>query len=291
MSVIWSGVTEEGAVVPVQVTAEGKVVAIGDGPEGDYLELTGGQLTGPLTSTSTASFTGSLSTDNNIAAGGNASIEGNVSAGYGDPSTGCLLSANGNASFSSYINVGGTADFAGGETSISADGTIEIGANPNGSGNVGLSLATTGGLITRTTLNPSVKIFPPTGTTPSISLNRDGTADFAGKLTTGGTLRVGGEPWNFQKGAAVAAGTITSVNTAGSLVWYGGVVGGSTTSSINSDGSCTFAGGNCGFTAEGELIFTSRNTTYKLVVSDGFLFPEPYTRAEGGVSMDIEDPQ
>lgn len=49
MSVIWSGVTEEGAVVPVQVTAEGKVVAVGDGPEGDYLKLTGGNLTGDLT--------------------------------------------------------------------------------------------------------------------------------------------------------------------------------------------------------------------------------------------------
>ena len=49
MSVIWSGITEEGAVVPVQVTDEGKVVAVGDGPEGDYLKLTGGNLTGDLT--------------------------------------------------------------------------------------------------------------------------------------------------------------------------------------------------------------------------------------------------
>lgn len=48
MSVIWSGVTEEGAVVPVQVTDEGKVVAIGDGPQGDYLPITGGTLTGDL---------------------------------------------------------------------------------------------------------------------------------------------------------------------------------------------------------------------------------------------------
>ena len=49
MSVIWSGITEEGAVVPVQVTEEGKVVAVGDGPQGDYLPITGGNLTGDLT--------------------------------------------------------------------------------------------------------------------------------------------------------------------------------------------------------------------------------------------------
>jgi len=48
MSVIWSGITEEGAVVPVQVTEEGKVVAVGDGPQGDYLPITGGELTGDL---------------------------------------------------------------------------------------------------------------------------------------------------------------------------------------------------------------------------------------------------
>jgi len=48
MSVIWSGITEAGAVVPVQVTDEGKVVAVGDGPQGDYLPITGGNLTGDL---------------------------------------------------------------------------------------------------------------------------------------------------------------------------------------------------------------------------------------------------
>ncbi len=48
MSVIWSGITEGGAVVPVQVTEEGKVVAVGDGPQGDYLPITGGTLTGDL---------------------------------------------------------------------------------------------------------------------------------------------------------------------------------------------------------------------------------------------------
>ena len=34
--------------MPVQVTEEGKVVAVGDGPQGDYLPITGGELTGDL---------------------------------------------------------------------------------------------------------------------------------------------------------------------------------------------------------------------------------------------------
>ena len=72
MTVIWSGVTEEGAVVPVQVTAEGKVVAVGDGPQGDYLPTTGGNLTGDLTlgtdkitldaADGSATFTGNIDT-------------------------------------------------------------------------------------------------------------------------------------------------------------------------------------------------------------------------------------
>lgn len=62
MSIIWSGITEDGTIVPVQVTAEGKVVAVGDGPQGDYLPTSGGELTGPLTSSSTATFEGQIQT-------------------------------------------------------------------------------------------------------------------------------------------------------------------------------------------------------------------------------------
>ena len=70
MSVIWSGVTEEGAVVPVQVTAEGKVVAVGDGPVGDYLPITGGELTGDL------------EVDGSITAAGNVALNtGNAASG------------------------------------------------------------------------------------------------------------------------------------------------------------------------------------------------------------------
>lgn len=47
MSVIWSGVTEQGAVVPVQVDESGKVIARAD-VAGDYVKKTGDTMSGAL---------------------------------------------------------------------------------------------------------------------------------------------------------------------------------------------------------------------------------------------------
>jgi hypothetical protein len=47
MSVIWSGITEEGAIVPVQVDETGKVVATGSGAD-KYVLKAGDTMTGPL---------------------------------------------------------------------------------------------------------------------------------------------------------------------------------------------------------------------------------------------------
>lgn len=47
MSVIWSGITEEGAVVPVQVDDSGKVIARSSVPD-EYVLVSGDTMTGPL---------------------------------------------------------------------------------------------------------------------------------------------------------------------------------------------------------------------------------------------------
>ena len=47
---------------------------------------------------------------------------------------------------------------------------------------------------------------------------------------------------------------------------------------LKNDGSSTFAGNKCGFTAAGELYFTSRGTRYKLFVAQGLVQAEEYTR-------------
>ena len=47
MSVIWSGITEEGAVVPVQVDVSGRVIATASVPD-EYVLKSGDTMTGPL---------------------------------------------------------------------------------------------------------------------------------------------------------------------------------------------------------------------------------------------------
>jgi len=129
MSVIWSGITEEGAVVPVQVTDEGKVVAVGDGPQGDYLPITGGELTGDL------------------------DVDGSISAG-----------------------------------SISAAGNLVIGDDPEiNVNNVGTRIWNTGTIYTRT---QSIQgycfaAYPPSGSTPTLSLSTDGSITAASVAADG----------------------------------------------------------------------------------------------------------
>ena len=50
------------------------------------------------------------------------------------------------------------------------------------------------------------------------------------------------------------------------------------TALIKADGSVQFAGNKCGFTAAGELYFTSRGTRYKLEVAGGLCNAIEYTR-------------
>ena len=47
MSVIWSGITSEGAIVPIQVSEDGKVIATADVAD-NYVEKSGDTMTGPL---------------------------------------------------------------------------------------------------------------------------------------------------------------------------------------------------------------------------------------------------
>ena len=234
MSVIWSGVTEEGAVVPVQVTAEGKVVAVGDGPEGEYLKLTGGNLTGDLTLGDPSSPNISLNAGDGsttFAGGGSATFEGAVKsnaylwANASGPSAGIYNYENGSTNASSYIQQDSSNNT---KISFAWDGSATFAGDVDGK-----TITSTHGLVNRRVSGVI---------TNHIECTTDGSNNF--KVDPSGVVGIG---------------------SSSQIV-------------LNSDGSATFASGKCGFTSAGELIFTSRNTRYKLVVSDGFLFPEPYTR-------------
>ena len=238
MSVIWSGVTEEGAVVPVQVTAEGKVVAVGDGPEGDYLPITGGNLTGDLTlgtdkitlnaADGSASFAGYVGCNKLFSGGGQfiTTVENTfqLRALYNDD---CNFTVNNRAAY-----FGGSQSFsgAGSNAQINADGSASF-----------------------------------AGDVLSTSTGASFLAANSSTVTTSDTY------------AYTTQGQIV-VQRQDNLGCYVGSKAGTITSQINADGSATFAGGACGFTSSGEIFFTSRGTTYKIFVSQGLVQAEEYTR-------------
>lgn len=208
MSVIWSGVTEEGAVVPVQVTDEGKVVAVGDGPQGDYLPITGGTLTGDLNVSDgialsvdgSAQFAGRVDGatfivgDNPNSGSGTGSClddgkvlasrpSGSVFAGYttGNNTSTAVINANGSAEFTNMIT--------GSRPLISAGSSAFRAAVPNGGksdkrwffyGDVAGVSGTSSGWAS----DGSIKIAggPADGgiVNEKIALNADGSADFLG---------------------------------------------------------------------------------------------------------------
>ena len=231
MSVIWSGVTEEGAIVPVQVTAEGKVVAVGDGPVGEYLPITGGELTGDL------------------------EVDGSITAA--------------------------------GAGSVTAPQIRYLNNNPAGRSNVIAIYNATDGTETFPTFqvdsNGTTRIGQYLTNAPKIELNSAaGSATFTGKVDVGGEAYAG-----TANGVDIeASGALYVSNTSNGNIWLGYTTGSSSiTSSITGKGDATFAGtltaagGVCGFTAAGELVFTSRGSRYKLVVAGELCTAEPYTRA------------
>lgn len=234
MSVIWSGITEEGAVVPVQVTEEGKVVAVGDGPEGDYLKLTGGNLTGNLT----------LGTDNKI-----------------------TLNAT-----------DGSGEFVGDLTAINSQfRATAAGAFAFSRDNENYQVSMNSGAVSFTgPTSCAIQGFYKDTNTNTFAIYYDGSAEFKEGVLIGSDFSTGTGCRMVRQGQITVRRDDNTKNV------FEAFNGGSATSNrvieLGADGSADFAGGKCGFTTEGDLIFTSRGTRYKLFVSQGVCQAEPYTR-------------
>ena len=208
----------------VEVKGDGSITAAGDGNFEGNIYISGGADTPGADNYGLSLTAGGIKVRNDLTA-----------------SSAYVFRAVNASGTTSEILADGSITAAGGETNIYADGTIEIGGNPNGSGNTGLSLATTGGLITRTSLNPSVKIFPPTGSTPSIVLNRDGSGSFDGAITTPSNYPGGSNSGGVKILPSGGAG-IQAAGSSGFL-WQGYTVGNAAqTSSITPDGDITASG-------------------------------------------------
>ena len=205
MSVIWSGVTEEGAVVPVQVTDEGKVVAVGDGPEGDYLKLTGGNLTGDLTVNEQIE----LKTDGGITAAGNVQSGGNPGGGA---ATGARFSAVGmvQASRSAGSNLwsGYKTGTAAATSIIDSDGSITAAGSKFGfSENTSYGLLVTNNSTTNSTLILTNKNGAPgplirgiNSGQETVRINSNGSSTFTGDVVVGSK----GSNWLIRESNGVA---------------------------------------------------------------------------------------
>ena len=212
MSVIWSGITEEGAVVPVQVTAEGKVVAVGDGPAGDYLPITGGNLTGDLT-IDTDKIT--LNANGHGVFGTSAATRAQLNSALGS-----FLGQNGSTAVyrvdkNGNVDIGGA--IGGNESTnsannpniaLKADGNIlandkiRSGGNPNNGSAAGVLLNPNGN-IQATRINGPGTVFQgyTVGTSTATSvINADGTASFSGDVVIGSK----GSKWLIRESNGVA---------------------------------------------------------------------------------------
>ena len=216
MSVIWSGVTEEGAVVPVQVTAEGKVVAVGDGPEGDYLKVTGGNLTGDLTlgtdqitldaADGSATFSGPVKSVN----GATVTLLTDSKNSYFDSTSGIVFRTNGTTP-AAAVYPNGDLFVGGGSSLVAADpsGNVELNANgsasfagtvqvTDGIGTIELNKA---GLIRADRTSTTAGLFQgQLNGTPTSSIKADGSATFAGDVVIGSR----GEKWLIRESNGVA---------------------------------------------------------------------------------------
>ena len=197
MSVIWSGVTEEGAVVPVQVDETGKVIATAAVPGGDYVKKTGDNMTGDLTLGAEGSPVITLNASNGIAA-----FDGSVRAG--DPTfsgPGVVVSYTGNIyiqpadnsdetiAFSvvnsgdfkepvSQITAGGSAAFAGNGTFA---GPVTVGAiNLSDANGIGSEVSAAGLLyVQKPSGSPDNALEIYQGTNPTVEISAVGSATFA----------------------------------------------------------------------------------------------------------------
>jgi len=271
MSVIWSGITEEGAVVPVQVTEEGKVVATGDGPQGDYLPITGGTLTGSL------DVEGNLSADiiefvrgeiGTYVTGGRVNVYGNTATASADLAYAVDIAddINGlNQKQTVKIRQNGSATFA---------GNIQSGGDPASRGDAEGVILLSNGKVEVASSQGSTPVWSgyEVGTKASTSsITANGFASFAGRIDAATS-----EPTNY----AIVATNNTNDSTATILAKNKGTgwlldlsnQNGSV-ANVKNDGSAVF---------DGDVVIGSRGTQWLIRESNGVAMLIEQTRSVAG---------
>ncbi len=134
--------------MPVQVTAEGKVVAVGDGPQGDYLPITGGELLGDLEVDGGISAAGDVVTGNNPVSGSsNGALQTANGQFWASTATGAYLFTgylSGNSTPKVRIKSNGSAEFASGKAIITSGGSYIADLEGNAAGNAAVTINSNG---------------------------------------------------------------------------------------------------------------------------------------------------
>lgn len=268
MSVIWSGVTEEGAVVPVQVTDEGKVVAVGDGPQGDYLPTSGGNLTGDLTlgtdkitlsvdgsatfaSTTLVSLSGNPPQNGDT--GGSLNASGQLFLTTPNLSDAALQVRSGDSTARAEIKGDGSAEFAG--------AVVGKGSGPAYAFEVTDGITNMGGLY-RDSTGANLYLKNISGATKCSLKAEDGSATFAGPIIAGGSPEAGASPGvKISNGGAVVAAKPDTGNVLADQIWLGyASPTNNITSYILSSGAAFFSG---------DVIIGSRGEKWLIRESNG----------------------
>jgi hypothetical protein len=248
--VVWQGITSDGVSVPVQVTEDGKVVSQGQageqGPPGPPGEQGPQGPPGEYGPGDDVEF-GSIAATSTISS----NWPGATGTGEG-------------SAIADSINVKRTPSLP---AIVVRDNTNsgDINFKVTGAGNINAAGSTFNG---NTQVNGRIDIAAG--------------AKVSRSDTSGGYLSIGNSPTNCY---STHNGSETTFRTYyDGTLQIGGTLNSSTPSlatpniSLNSEGSIFAAGDKCGFTADGELYFTSRGTRYKAVVQGGLIVPEEYTR-------------
>ena len=261
MSVIWSGLTEEGAIVPVQVDSTGRVIAIGKDEGLDYWEKEGGIL---------------RPTD-----GESVVVEGTISSsvGFSGPT----------ASFSEDVTIHGLTVGLGGN-SASSNTAVGLGAlfnNTTGNENTAVGrdalFNNTEGIentaLGRSALSNNTEGLQNTSVgRSSLFNNTTGTGNTAVGRNALATNITGNNNTFIGQNPGINGLNDTVVISAGELerLWIDsegqtGIGTNNPQAKLDVAGPVLFSDGLCGFLETGELFFTSRNSSWKLVVSSGGL--------------------
>ena len=155
-------------------------------------------------------------------------------------------------------------------------GTVGIGGllNADGSATFAGAIESKDAIVSNRSDSSKPAISAQLNGATTASINTDGSATFAGKVSAGGLFP--GADCVLENGSWNIYQTTNGLPVFNAGWDNGG--GRNITSSISSDGSASFAENKCGFTAAGELYFTSRGTRYKLEVAGGLCNAIEYTR-------------